>query len=517
MFKLQNLHSSAPLEIRIEHNGASVIFNISKLVNTRRKDVDERTQFLLLNEFLNHKGPAFKAELMKVYEEVESILTDTIGQTGNLKLPYKMVNIILDKFSLGEVEKFLESSHLFKTLTSLPDEFDKEIEKDYRFTRVQTYTKNDYLRLAALATLLKTILGPIGQYGLMHTDNINETYTTYVLFNMIRKHPIYKSSAMEKLEGSINILLTKEENTEEGDIRVIEKSLPKDELPIWVLASSLFQRVIMSGVVGDTNEDNTITRFYNFVTNKMRNTKDTSKAIRPKRDVGGRDEGGEETVVEMYRVVTDVTEGIVVEATSRIEFLYNNPQILDPDIDLAIFSDARRFASRLDFDAFADYKTAIFGMIFKDEVDPRLLNYIVYEPFMLLFPLAFAYLWSKGHKYLALLIMSKNMDDEDVVTLNFTSNRAKLTPELKVELDKLYPFMKPSVAKQGVRYNNVAELAINKISDDISKHSCRFLADGNYIQEATGTRGAIQNPPATIRVLLANFIIQRQGGKHQHV
>lgn len=518
MFKLANLHNSAPLEIHIEHDGVKIVFNISKIVNTRKSDgIDDAAQFILLNEFIDSKGPQFKADLMRRYMIIDDILMDTIGRGNINPLPFSIVTTILDgKFvTLEEIEDYLMRSPSFALLKKLPEEFNAIEAQDKRFTRVQTYTRSDYRKLAALSTLSKFILGQIGQFGHMNHSTLGADYIDYILFHMIRRHPIFECDAMQKLLGSIKISLDKEGNTQESNIRVIEKNIGKEEIPIWILASSFFKRVATAPIVRDTDDDSTITRFYNYVINFMRNNKDTSRAIRAKRDVGGRDEGGEETVVEMFRMVAELSRGIIEEVRAVVSGLVSDPHTFDPEIDLNVYADAVNFSQRLTTDAFHPAKTSILGMVFKREFHPRMLEHFVFEDFVPLFPLAFAYLWAHDHKYLALAMLANTETDEEVMTLNITSNRSRIPPELKEVLDKQYPLSKPIVGtKSATKLENVAVINIEKIADFIYKYQHRFLASSAYIQDATGSPSSSQTPPGDVKILLAKFVIQVQGAIH---
>jgi len=509
MFKLNNLYNNAPLEIEVAYNNVSILFNINTIINKRNKDeIDANKQFVLLEAYLDYKGEEFKTALMNEYIKVDEVLSDNIGRIEIMPLPYDVVNGILDLMDLEDVYHFIKNVHRYQVMRSIPDEFDDKIIKDGHGTRVQTYIKDDYLQLIAFVQVLKSIIGPIGQFGYMNSTELGKTHNHYVLFNFITQHKISKSAPYLKLYGLVDMIIQSVSKSEDETlIRVIEKRLPSDEIVVWVLSIVMMQKIAMATIVDDTDSKNVVTRAYNFVNNKLKVKGDTSNAIRSKRPMVDSEsgDGDPESILESYRIISELPKGFIVEMDYYHSKIKDTPELLDVNIDKRIVGDASSFVQKLVDARLSKAQITLLGWIFKDILDPRDLEYVKLNTILALMSVGFAYLWQHNFKYLALLLTAMKIESDDAIVINFTTNRSRVTKELKDDMDKFYPFKKIIVSSGTVnREVNLADNAINVVADEIYKHRWIFTANNEYIIEATNSMSS--NVPADLKIQLAELI-----------
>ena len=512
MFKLNNLYNNAALEIEIEHNGVTIIFNVSTIINKRNKDeIAADKQFVLLEAYLDYKGDNFKTALMNEYIKVDEILSDNIGRMEIMPLPNEIVNGILDLIDLDDVYNFIKNVYRYPALNSLGDEFDEKIIKDGHGTRVQTYIKDDYLQLVSFVQVLKSIIGPIGEFGYMNSTELGKAHNHYVLFNFITQHKIAESAPYIKLYGLVNhVIVSLSKSEDETLIRVIEKQLPSDEIVVWVLSIVMMQKIAMATIVDDTDVKNVITRTYNFVNNKLKVKGDTSNAIRSKRPMVDSEsgDGDPESILESYRIVSELPKGFIVEMDYYLGDLINTPDLIDPKIDPVVLGEARSFTQKLSDSKLSKAQITLLGWILKDVLDPRELNYVKMETILKLMALTFAYLWQNDFKYLALLLTALKVENDDAIVINFTTNRSRVTKDLKDIMDTIYPYKKIIVSTSTAnREVNVADNAINILAEEFYKHRWVFTANSEYILEATNSKTLSINVPSDLKIQLAKLII----------
>lgn len=448
---------------------------------------------------------------MNEYIKVDEILYDSMNRVELMPLPYELVNGILGLFNIDEMFHFIKNVYRLQPLKSLREEFDDKIIEDGLGTRVQTYIKDDYLELVSLVQILKTVVGPIGEFGYMNSTELGKVHHHYTLFNFLTQHEVYETRPFQKLLGLVNkVIETISRSEEESAIRIIEKQIPSDELGNWILSVAIIQKVAMAVIIDDTDVKNVITRTYNFVNNKLQNKGDTANSIRAKKSMMDAEVGDSdpESVLEAYRIVSELPKGIVVELNWAIYYdILKNPKKFDKNIDLEIFKNALVFTERLYDAKLTKLQIDILGWIFKDVIDPRSLNYVSIESIVGLMALAFSFLWSNGFKDLALLLTAIPNEYDGAVVINITTNRSRLTKELKTELDILYPFKKIIVATTGTREVNLAEISINEVTDEIYKYRWIYSASNEYIMEVNRNTSRNVEVQADLKIRLAELII----------
>jgi len=512
MFKLNNLYNSAPLEIEISYNNVTINFNISTIVNKRNKDeIDSDKQFVLLHAYLDYKGDAFKTALMNKYIEAEEILFDNIGRVEIMPLPYELVNGILELMDLEDVYHFIKNVYKYQALRSMPDEFDNKMVEDGLGTRVQTYTKTDYLQLIAFVQVLKSIIGPIGQFGFMNNSELGKIHNHYILFNFITQHKISESEPYIKLYGLVDKVIESVNRSEdESLIRIIEKRIPSDEMVVWVLSIVMMQKIAMATILDDTENKHIITRTYNFVNNKLKVKGDTSNAIRSKKSMVDTEsgDGDQESILESYRITSNLPAGSVVELEWSLENLRDNPLKLCKNLDLKVYGDALSFTTKLHHGTLTRVQITLLGWVLKEVIDPRSLEYVKLDAIISSLALAFAYLWTHGFKYLALLLTSLQAEQDDTVVINFTTNKSRITKEHKDTLDTIFPYKKVIVTTATAnREVNVAETSANNMADEFYKQRWIFTAPSEYILEVKDNASQTMLVPSDLKIQLANLII----------
>jgi len=313
MFKLLNVYNKNNITVQIKNDKDIIDFNISTLISKRNKDeIDSDKQFLLLNAYLDYKGHDFKSNLMQLYKDADDLLMMLINRKDINPLPYSMVHNIINMFDPADVYHFVADVFKVKTPSALAESFDKVRETDGDGTRAQTYLKKDYYELAALNIILKAVLPVIGQFGYLKNSYINGTHKEYILFNFIVAHPIYKSPAMVKLyqfvEKLVEISFKKDDV---AAIRVIEKRIPKEEMPLYILSSVVFSKISIATIVDDGDGNNVITRMHNYIHNKLNVRKDVQTAIRDTKAVSDMESGDGEksSIIEAFRLTSELAVG----------------------------------------------------------------------------------------------------------------------------------------------------------------------------------------------------------------
>lgn len=517
MFKIENLSSKALLSVIVSHNNVELEFIIGSVISKRNKDeLEGDVQFRLLNAYLDYKGPDFKDELMSKYIEADEIILKSLTNKYIHPLPYGIVHPILDMFDMLDVFNYIKNIYRIVPPSILSDSFDPIEEKDHRKTRVQTYIKDDYLELAAFAMIVKSGMITVCHFGHVKNNEINSNHMEYNLFHFFRAHRIFETAPMVKLLGLVDKVVNVPTNGADiSSIRVLEKMVPKSEMPVYILAIVVLQRVSIATIVDDVADKNLVLKIYNYINNKLKDTGEVSKSIRDKKplmDGDGSGSGDKESIIESFRKLTNLTKGDEVEmdwVISSVEMILKQmPAVNKQYIDEIVLKDAIHFTKEFRNGNLTRAHIDIISIIFKNVIDPRCIDYVSLESIMNLIAIGFAYLWGLGFKQLALLLSAQPDNTERIRhTINSSVNRPKMTKEIKEALDFHFPYKRVINDTTSV---NLVEEYVNELANEMFKIDWVSNAYTSYLVDVFGAENNQELLPADLKMQLAEFIIKNE-------
>ena len=133
MFKLITSVFNNDTSCKAEYNGREIEFPIYSIIPKRNKsEVNEETQFVLLNAYLDYKGDSFKEHLMSLLEKANEDVMSYIRVEGISPLPVHIVHPILDFLDIDDIFYFLKSVYHLHIPPELSETFDETIETDAR-------------------------------------------------------------------------------------------------------------------------------------------------------------------------------------------------------------------------------------------------------------------------------------------------------------------------------------------------------------------------------------------------
>lgn len=516
MFSISNIYTKLSTTVVVANGEDNIEFIISSIISKRNKDeLNDPNQFLLLNAYLDYKGPDFKAELFRRYQQVSEDILMTATRHSIVPLPLEITNPILDMLELDDIYNYVKNVYGLQAPSNLATEFNQMIVNDGRGTREQTYIKDDYLKLASLCLIIKAIIGPVGQFAHIKQRDVGTEHKEYILFQFIKRHKIFHSDPMVKLlsfiEKSVNSSITTDET---NSIRAIEKKLPREEIPTFVLSVVVLQKIPVACLVDDNADRNVITKIYNYVNNKLKATGDVTKTIRNKTSLTDVESGSgdKESTIESTRIIEDIAVANLIEmdwsinSPEKIVFQMppRNKELINPEV----LQDAIHFTKVFNTAPINRCQIDILAFIFKIVIDPRSLDYVSISSIVNLMAVGFAYLWGLNFKSLALLLVAQqDTTNERSMSINITTNKSRIPVETKDELSKYYPHNRVINEETS---NNLVEETIGNLVNELYDIKWIHTADEKYILEVYKDRSSGNILPQDLKIQLANFIIKHE-------
>ena len=493
-----------------------VEFNISTIISKRNKqELDDPNQFILLNAYIDYKGEDFKRDLFNKLRQADNDLkSKVLFQKGMQPLPTFIINPILDMFSIEDVKHFLKDIWKLSPPSNLADYFDPKIESDSKGTRVQTYIKEDYMDLASFVVILKSVIGIIGTFAEIKNKEVNSIHKEFLLYQLLyqNKH-IFRSEPAEKLLGLIDKVVNQPMNSAGMDsIRIIEKQLPRDDIPVSVMAIVVLQKLPICSIIDDNHDKNIITKVYNYVNNKLKSPGNGAKGIQEKKQLSDAQSRDKESTIESTKISSKIPEGITTELSWSIDNIDKIIKQLSPHmvfyIDKKVLEDAIEFSMVFKQAKMTKPQISILGSIFKTIIDPRTLEYLELECMLNLLAVGFAYLWGIGHKQLAIILLAREdvLSYEDLA-INMSSNKPRISINIKDELAVYFPYCRVVNETTTVL---VIEESISHLSSQLLSSRWIHSTSDDYINEAIGNNNPTNILPPDLKLKLATFFIDNE-------
>lgn len=517
MFSIVNANAANKnTSIRVSYKEHTVEFTISSVLSTKGKlRLDDADIFVILNAYLDYKGDKYKEELIKTLDKSRKIIEDTLFMPGVDNIPYKAIDILIDMLDLEDIYKYIKNVYKLPVPSNLKDDFDDQIEKDAKGSRDQTYTKDDYLYLAALINIFKVTIGPICLYGNIKQNDINPGIRDYFLFHFYKNNDKISSyPPMVKLCRFTEQIIKQSDEGETGDRMIVaEKSIPIEELPTYMTGILVIQRLSISPLTNDTADKNVVNTSYNYLNSKMKSPSSTSKTIRDKEPMTDIDSasGDKESIAESLRIHGELAPGMAIEmdwaVNSVDKILHQLPEEFKAVINPEVLKDATIFTKEFQNAHIEKCNIDLLAFIFKSILDPRSLDYIRLESIINLIAVGFSYLWGLGYKNIALLLvstdMTKDLSEEqktDIFNINTTANKPRISKELKDQIDAMYPYRRVLNKENS---ENVAEKAIGELVREYESCMWRTLAYEKY---------SVEGPliPIDLRLQFLEFLIAHE-------
>lgn len=508
--------SNSDTYFKVEYGDEDIDFTISSLISTRKKEeLTNEIQFRLLNGYVDWKGDEYKHKLFNLYKKAFDEITSFIRKESIHPLPTYIFNPIMDYFDLADIFHYCKHVYKLPPPSGLMVEFDEMIEKDGKGTRVQTYLKDDYLELVSLCLIIKAIFGPIGEFAHIKPKDIEGIHKEYILFHFIKFNKIFKSEPMQKLLGLIEKLLDLPTNPVDTDaVRIIEKRLQKDEIPIYILAVVALQRLTILPIVDDTDSSHIVTKIYNYVNSKLKCPGDISKKINNKTTFIDLDSGNGDTEssIESTRIVETLSTSTIIEinwAVDNIEKIIKQmPNCYKTHIDRNIVNDAVGFVKVLKNNVPIRAQLDICSVIFKDIIDPRAFDYLDLDNILNLLAVGFSYLWEIDQKQLALLLIAEQIENVDnMLNINLTTNRTRIPKEVKDGLEKYFPYYKVINESKTV---NLVESTIGILTNELYSYRWNYTASDEYILQVYEDNNPSRILSNDLKLILAYFYIKHE-------
>lgn len=442
----------------IKDPGYLTVFN-TELGVRNVKEIDRA--FSVLNNYVQWRGDEYIEKLYREYETISNLANDyTIAsdvESDAIKAKFTIeLTKIIDMLDSNSIYDFISVVQPLEIPAVIKSEFDTTMVTDGVGSRDQTYIEEDYKQLMVLIVIFKAITGPLAQM-IFSTDDGSKKMPDLQMLDMIRQQPIAQGAGFKKLAAYVRSTVEKVFDKEKtGESKVLSFQLPREEIPMYYLAKIIFNKILLMDQADSTNKD-IVRQIYGTISSGIKSIGNSNDTIRNKNKPSESETETEdkESVIESYRLATDVTPGIAEELNWATETVDKILKQLPPKVRELCTDDniklGMSLAATFTPDKITNTHINILGPIFKNIIDPRGLLYLKANSIFNLIAVGYAILIGMKAFPLAYALVSKRIsgmeaDSVHYIATNINSTKAKGYRE--EELEKYYPSRKVVVGKR---------------------------------------------------------------------
>lgn len=469
--------------------------------------------FFYLNIYLNTLSPEQLKGLFDLYKQAYELLSTPISVEELDEQLSQVLCTIVDGIDLNDVYNWFDANRVALDLRipeNCMDTYELK-EGDNRGTREQTYLTEDYKWLITLSIALRVLLPVWLEYVDMIKLYSSGDFKELRAFKLIYKSRIFTSPPFEKLKTYIKYNLKPENYTL---VHHVLKGINSGIFFEWLLSLMVLRRLCIKDLRALEQGKNMITFVHQFINQKIDVNVQQAKQIKPLKKFKDSENGGspsdnakdKASRLEIYKQKQDVSQGEIVEIEHSISDFMRCAERLCFTIDKDLVMECIETARKLKKYSLSEPQITLLKWVFKPIVSPRGIPYISKDKIIDALGVTQAVLWSRGHKYLALLSTCYTDISPEVMTINSIDSKSKIDKELIEQINTLYPFSK---SKKKETVSNMVLKSISQLSDKFSSTPWLYTASDKFVQEVCpeATKGILPIK-LELKILLTKLIIE---------
>lgn len=504
---------------KITHKNETATFIIAGY--QRKSFQEEHDVFEYLNLYWNDLSESEQDEVFAIYKEFDAIF-NSFGSRDEIREALMVkTNELMSYHTLERMERWIVHKSDIQIPSHIVVDFKDDINNN--MTRDKTYIRADYKKLITLCMSLKCMLPIWGQEIFRVRRDVGNKFKESHAFELISGTEIVQCDAYHKLETYVNGIIEKDRD----NTTMIVEGISPEIYGQWVTSMICVLRLTIGDIRGINDPDRDMCRYiYKFITQKVRNNDSNNEnGIRDKeRENPNNGSENKTSNIESFKQTTDLTVGEAAELQISLEDPYAVATALQPGIDLALVETSLKSVKQLNGMKLAQPQIVLTQWIVKQITTPYAVDHIEPETMVDLIGVVEAVLWTRGHKYLALLVSAYPINDDSLHVIAGGESRARIPVELLDQINKYYPYQHSvNVKRMGTRDLSVEDLngrrsntlqvnkaveAIDTMTANLSYHSWRPTASEDKLQEILGTNVRRLPVRSSIKIDLAKLVIE---------
>jgi hypothetical protein len=464
--------------------------------------------YIQLNDFIKTLPINEQRIIYDAYQQIRYTLDNVIGSNSRelvaaLKSYVTMISQVLD---IDKIYFWINNYTNIRAPIDFKDSYEHDI--NVNKTAEKTYLKDEYIYLIAYCIALKAFIPLWGEYINLIRKEIGTDFKEYNSFQLLNQTNYINTKPYQKLLTYIHHIMTDDAYSSYNVINTITN----EDYGYYIFCLTNVRKLPFIEIKAQqSSEDklNIITYVYKYIRQKTKPNTNPKNIVRDKKVINsGADENSKISVLEKYKIKTNISLEDIVELEYSVSDPYQIAQSLSSIADLNMLEEALETSKVLLHSKIPDPSIRLLQWVMKPVISPRGILYLSKPTLVNLLAVLQVTLWVRGYKDLALLATCEKTVSDNSISILSTDNKNKIPIELIDKLEVLYPFNKPirnTKVKDESRY---ILITINEFTNELTSNVLKMTASDRLIQETYGNtiRRYIVNPD--IKITLARLLIE---------
>ena len=477
------LISSQPPEMVIDHKGEKLSFSIS--VFGRKAFQEGFDVFQYINQYWESLPENRQDTIFSIYKQIDYGFTNIHNNEDLFQFLSLEVSKLIEEHNLDQIQDWIAFKSDIRIPPDIKADFVANI--DENTSREKTYTRSDYAKLTALALLFRCMVPIWGQYIRQSRQETGTEFKEYYAFQLTRSSAIAGCVPMTKLRVYIEHIVGDDKN----DANNILKGISSEDFGYWLLALVCIRRLCVGDIRGHNPDIHLITLIYKFIIQKIRNTDNDFENIVKQKNFDDRAPEGDNKIstLERYKIKANISLGDIVQLEYSVMDVRSVAMRLCYQMDPALLERSLLSSQELQKHQIQTPQITLLRWVMKPVISPKGLLYLSKPSIVSLIGVMEAVLWTRGHKYLALLSSSHPVVSEREMVISPMDSKMRVPKELVEELDRLYRFKRTDNRRKETdgKEVNLAMESIEAFTKNATMYAWKPTADGSMLEEVFGS------------------------------
>jgi len=472
----------------IKHKDEEIVFIVTSLTQQVRKTVGRDDHMHILVSYFQEKG--IEDEVFDLYKRIHTTVENDLVSKPSKKY-FKLLKELETYFVFEDVLAHVQwyNTNVAKILTdAVKADFDNKVTVNGQGTRAKTYTVQDYMELLALAVASKAFYGPIIFAITMNVQASTKHQEPLVAYEWLSKTSLGEWPPFKKIHAFAeeNIL---------GPFKpqlatyAYTKMIGTDAIVDRMVGIYIFKLFAYSVVTN--HEKNLASAMFSMTRNEF------GHVPRLIEKEAGASDTGKESVFEMHRISSSITQGdkamFHVYAESPHNMFVNLCELHGHTVtetDHERLEELLKQLEPLDNNRFNPGVIRLIEIGVSRVMHPEVINYLSRGHLRNICAVLTLYTWLYGNKTIALLFTTLMFNDNHNRIQN--SYRSKLDLELLNKVESQYGVVRETKSKDVVT-NSLVHDTINEIVDLLTLGSYMYINVGYTEQKVLSLDKDIKN------------------------
>lgn len=508
--EIENSSSTGLFEIVLRHGDQKSLWDVSAYARTsdRAASLDTAKMFEEINGYWAQLSPDRQQAIWDTYQDIKGIL-DTNYEIGAIHLKVqKGVKKLYELMPLLDIQKWYHFHGRVRIPPGLKEEYTPQDPQD------RTYLRADYVELVVLCIALRPMVPIWGEYISNTKRETGSTFKELMALSLISQCYLVHSHAFNRMRAFIEASV-KHAMDQGPSATAVLGGMGSTELPDWVLALTVVRRLAVGEISAPDDTSHIITNVYQYINNTLKSMdrkfggKFGGKVSEKMQPTSGSEED-KTSVVEMYKVKQEVSDGDLVILNVYTERYREMAQRVEPEIDLERLERCITAARPLENLSIHPHQITLVQWVMATCLPARGIPQLTKPALLRCIAVTETVLWHWGFFDLAALTSATPLATNRDVMVAGLESRGRIPKELMLQLEILYPHFQQQRGKQTTtRQLNVAAKAVDKFCELVTRNDWQL----HVPQELLALTSRHENTkklviPADIRAHLAKLIIK---------